>query len=280
MVELDVKLLGHPIFPSEPPFEEPKIHDVRRGGSLVLFGEIATSFGVDVSNADHHHWRSVLGAAMLLDHLLDVEDKSNKGVPEKEGFVRSFVVLMQGQLRDDLDEVIQIRTVNYMARQHPERQQKIYDDVLTVDELTRRQRQTTDVHDLVDIRLTEADILSSLLALDYEENIPDANARGSFNQWVQSWSRVGYTLDSLVDLKEDFQNGESMVRPTLHARGILAKTVATESGVAVKRTPPRTMVKCAVNGFRYVIKEHRPEVRAADGSLAAPGPAAALARAS
>ncbi len=254
-----------PTFPDKPLFDEPEVADVRHGGSLVLFGEIARSFGVEVTDEDQQHWRSVLGAAMLLDHLLDVEDLSSSNGAERRDFVGSFVTLMQGNLRDDLDRTTQVRAANYMARQTPERQQGIYGDVLAVDELTRRQRQTAKAGELVDIRLTEADILSSLLALNHETDTPDASARESFNKWVQSWSRVGYTLDSLIDLKRDYENRESQVRPTVLARAVIARTVVVEGGVALKRTPARAMASCAVNGFRYVIKQDRPEVRAMSG---------------
>lgn len=251
-----------PVFLSEPPFEEPDVPDIQYGGSLVLFGEIASSFGVDVTPKDHQDWRTVLGAAMLLDHLLDNEDQSSEVVDGTSNFVRSFHVAMQGNIRDDLDYVTQVRGINYLASQTPERQQTLYENVLVVDELTRQQRTTTDVHELVDARLAEADILASLLALNYEEGASDAEARKSFNEWVRSWSRVGYTFDSLVDLKEDFENGEISVKPNLLAKAVIAKTVAVEGAVAVKRTPARAVAACAINGFKYVLKQRRPDVLA------------------
>jgi hypothetical protein len=60
-------------------------------------------------------------------------------------------------------------------------------------------------------------------------------------------------LDSLFDIKQDYENGEVGLRPTLSDRIKLAKAAATESALAVKRTPPNLFGKCVLNGIRYVV---------------------------
>ncbi|HUB93909.1 MAG TPA: hypothetical protein VMB52_05390 [Verrucomicrobiae bacterium] len=245
-----------PSFPDSPLFEEPPVVDTKYGGSLVVFCEVASQLGVDVTEEDRHSLRVVLGAAMFLDHLLDAvrEDGSS--------FVSSFVNVVNGELRDDINETVQVRTSNYMARQQPERQRHIYDQVCAVAELTSRQREATNAREVVAIRLAEADILGELLRLDYEPGQSDSDGRNAFNTWVFCWSRVGYTFDSLIDLRRDYKNGEHQVKATLGAGAIFGTAVIREARTALRQTPLRAMMKCAAIGINYVIRQHRPEVQA------------------
>lgn len=227
------------LFP-EPPLNN---HGRNYGGSRALFRAAAQEFGVELEHQEDYDWAVVLGVSMLLDHLVDIEQVDISG-PTQE--------IASGHLRDDLNRDIQVRFANYMHRQDEDGRQAWMDAVSAVDELVENQRSAETIEEVIDIRTEEADILSSFLELETDDR-PDASARRDFNRWVNSWSRVGYMLDSLFDIKKDYKNGEVGVRPTLSDRIKLAKAAAKESAVAIKRTPPKLFGKCALNGMRYVV---------------------------
>jgi hypothetical protein len=226
------------------PFPEPPLQSCRGyEGSRALFHSAANQFGVELTDEESYDWAVVLGGSMLLDHLVDVEQVDITG---------PFQEITSGHFRDDLSRDIQVRFANFMHRQDEQGRQALLDGVRTVDELAERQRNAGSVQEIIDIRREEADILSSFLELETDGH-PDAAARKRFNRWVNSWSRVGYMLDSLFDIKQDYENGEVGLRPTLSDRIKLAKAAATESALAVKRTPPNLFGKCVLNGIRYVV---------------------------
>ncbi|HEX5455965.1 MAG TPA: hypothetical protein VFW77_01225 [Candidatus Saccharimonadales bacterium] len=226
------------------PFPEPPLRSCRGyKGSRALFHAAADQFGVELTDEESYDWAVVLGGSMLLDHLVDVEQVDITG---------PFQEITSGHFRDDLSRDIQVRFANFMHRQDEQGRQALLDGVKSVDELARSQRNAETVQEIIDIRREEADLLASFLKLP-TDGLLDASARKEFNRWVNSWSRVGYMMDSLFDIKQDYENGEVGLRPTLSDRIKLAKAAAEESVVAIKRTPPSLFGKCVLNGMRYVV---------------------------
>lgn len=212
-----------------------------------MFREAAAQFGVELTPQEDYDWLVILGAGMLVDHLVDVE---------KADIAEPFEEIVSGHIREDLSADIQIRAINYMLRQTEEGRRRIFDRVRQVNELAAAQREAVLASEVVGIRITEADILSSLLSLP-TEGVSDSAARSNFNFWLASWSRVGYLLDSLFDAKQDYRNGESGMRPTIRSRLRFALAASKESVTALKRTPPRLLGKCALNGINYVVRQKR-----------------------
>jgi hypothetical protein len=233
-------------------FPESPDTGVSYGGSRNLFRNAAESFGVDLLDQEDYDWLVVMGAAMLVDHLIDVEGLDINS---------PFQDIIDGNLREDLHPDLQIRAVNYMRRQNPQQRAVIFDSVALVDELSGAQRKATKPNEVVDIRLAEADVLAQLLSLETGKG-SDSHARIKLNKWISSWSRTGYLLDSLADIKTDYSTGQSGVYPSIWARLIYATAASRESIAALSRTPPSLLGKCAMSGVNYVVKQRRVNVQA------------------
>lgn len=235
-------------------FNEPPVSGRSFGGSRLLFRSAAEEFGVQLTTQEYYDWLVELEAAMLIDHLVDVE---RKDVPPH------FHEIVSGKFRDDLAADIQIRAVNYMGRQPGEYREQIYTWVEEVNDLAVAQQNASKPGDVVDINVREAEILAALLALKFDDT-SDEQARQNFNNWLRGWSRTGYLLDVLVDMKSDFESGESGVRPSAFAAAHYATALAGESITSMAKTPPALIGKCALVGMNYVIRGKRRDVRTAD----------------
>jgi hypothetical protein len=111
----------------------------------------------------------------------------------------------------------------------------------------------------VRLRNEEAGIYSGLLALPVESR-HDAAQRNAFNDWLDHFSRAGYLIDSLVDLKDDYQTGATSVRPSLHSRTVVGRHAASETIVTLRKTPYRAVGQIAMVGFRYQVLNRKPDL--------------------
>lgn len=219
------------------------------GGSRRLLCDAALTFGVELTTQEFDDWRSLLAGAALVDHLLD---PLNVGGDVALHISQIFDGENLDGMRDDLQDIVR----NYIEIQPQDVREGILEGVRQAGELALRQRETWDPSDVVSLRLEEAKILSNLLSLPCTGK-EDAPQREIFNNWLIGWSRAGYLLDSLLDLGADFWNGESRVEPTFFAKVILAYATAKESFKALRKTPPRLLGKCAMNGINYAIRDKK-----------------------
>ena len=222
------------------------------GGSRLLFRSAAREFDVDVTDQEDYDWLVELGAGMLIDHLVDVE---------KQDVSPLFRDIIAGNLRTDLAADLQIRAINYMGRKPLEARQQIYQWVQEVNDLAIAQRNATKPAEVIDINIRESEILSSLLSLEHQ-GMDDEDERLAFNGWLRGWGRTGYLLDTLVDAKADYANGESGVKPTPFVMAHYASVLSAEAAVSLRKTPSRLLGKSALVGLNYVVRGMRREVHA------------------
>jgi len=231
-------------------FDEPADEGTNYGGSRKLFRNSAHNFGVTLSQQEDYDWLAVMQTCMLVDHLAD-EEKTDISV--------AFDGIFSGEMHENLDYDAQVRAHNYMHRQSEAKQQRIIELIAIVQALIKNQRDTSSVEELIEIRLSEATVLTELLSLNVSDS-DDAEARANFNSWLSSWAAVGYLLDSLIDMKADYDNGESSVLPTKNSRLRLLKPLARESMKAIPATPVKVLGECALNGFNYVVRNNRADL--------------------
>ena len=222
------------------------------GGSRELFRVAATQFGVNLTDREDFGWRELLGGAYIVDHLLDVK---------KVDIMPSIQNMLDGELIPDLTALPQLRISEYMNQQAESRRKYILDSLKQIGELVLAQRVAVKASDVVEIRIAESDIFSGILALDTEDR-SDSISRSRFNSWLKSGGRTGQLLDSLLDVSEDYQNGESCVVPTTRSRSVFAAAMTKEAISTVRKTPPSLFEKMTVHGLRYVFKNDKPKVTA------------------
>lgn len=226
--------------------DEPIDEGISYGGSRNLFRQIALSMGVELSPQEDYDWLAIMQMCMLIDHL---------GDESQTDIASSLFDIASGSLSSDLDMDAQVRTHNYIHRQSPERQKRLFDLATGMDALLQEQRVNTTIERYIDIRKAEAGILVELLSLT--DSAKDHQSRIEFNEWLKSWAHVGYLLDSLIDMNSDYMNGESSVKPSISARFSLLRPLLKESLVALQRTPNRQIGKCALNAVNYLARNKR-----------------------
>ena len=247
MTEMDVTLMEsieNPLTIAQ------SMEGVRSSGSRYLFRGAARSFGVELEDQEDEDWRAMLGGAYLVDHLLDID---------KTDIMPGVAAIVSGELIEGLHERTQVRFREYMLRQEESR----YDDIIRrleqVSSLSHRQALAESAQEVIDIRREEADLLAYLLGLP-THNRRDSVARERFNDWLVGWSRCGYLLDTLIDMKLDYDNGDSGVRPTTRAKAVIAGVAVKESLIATRKTPLRLLGKCALVGARYLLLNKKPDL--------------------
>jgi len=231
-------------------FPEPPEDGISHGGARNLFRNSAEAFGVHLSPQEDYDWLVIIGASMLVDHLVDVE---------KSNLEESFDAIAKGHVREDLNKDVQVRTINYLVRQSEEKKSKIARQLSKVSLLTEEQRNATKARSVVAVRIAESGIFSSLLHLEHN-NTDDSEAREKFNRWVDTWSRFGYLLDSFVDIREDFDQASSQVAPTILNRLVYAKAALKEGAELFTRTPKKIVGKIALVGLRYIFLRRKVQV--------------------
>jgi hypothetical protein len=231
-------------------FVDPEDDGKGFGGTRALFREAARQFNVDLSKQEDYDWLAQFGACMLIDHLVDVE---------KTDLPFFFKNIMSGNIRDDLNPDVQIRAINYMERLTPEVRGRIFSQVAEVNELVTAQRSASKAKEVVDIRISEADIFTSVVALEETDGI-DESARKSFNTWLLGASRAAYLMDTMFDMRQDYENGETSVKPSTVARLQYTHAAVQEGLFALKRTPASLVGKSALVAVNYVMKQRRLDV--------------------
>jgi hypothetical protein len=231
-------------------FVDPEDDGKGFGGTRALFREAARQFDVDLSKQEDYDWLAQFGACMLIDHLVDVE---------KTDLPLFFNDIISGSIRDDLNPDVQVRAINYMGRLAPEARGRIFSQVAQVNKLVTAQRSASKATEVVDIRIAEADIFTSVVALEETDGM-DESARKSFNAWLLGASRAAYLMDTMFDMRKDYENGETSVKPSAVARLQYAHAATREGLFALKRTPAGLIGKSALVAVNYVMKQRRLDV--------------------
>lgn len=228
----------------EPQIDEPGSFS----GSAALFMRTAHDMGVQVTSEEERHWHTLLELAYAIDEQVDT----------RRGDITPFIgAMLTGKEMEGADAGLQRRVQHFMGAQTPSRRGYILDSLDRVGQLVQDQRQAHTPEELVRTRLDEADLFASLLALPTEGR-PDKTQRNRFNSWMLGFSRCGYTVDSFLDVKDDYEDGSTSVKPTLHARLVIGKAAFRESVIAVRRIPAHTLGTSAVVAAKYFLVARKP----------------------
>ena len=210
----------------------------RRGWQFMA--QVAQGMGVDVDREDLAHWACNLGIMRAIDELVDKEHQPNV-VSEVEALAQGNPI--QGVTSQES------QLFAHVIRSYPiSRKQQHLIDLASFPYFANRRRQARNVRELVDVNLTEASMFARILSLEPEQ-LPtrDSRARRNFNHWVLGFSRVGYLLDSLIDLQDDKAAGNVCIpESNSRARLAIARVAIPEASRVLGQTPSRT--------FRSLVK--------------------------
>lgn len=217
-------------------------------GTTRLFSEVALNFGVEVQTQEREDWQTLGRAAYIIDQYLDVErsDVMSDIAPR----------LFSGQPIPGVPEELSRDCRWFVERQSPTRQVEIQQQLERVILLVDAQAAAKLPDEVIAIRQEEAELLANLLSL-LVEGRHDAEPRQRFNAWMSAFCRTGYMLDSLLDLKEDYETGASQVPPNFHSRRALAAATLKEASYARRTMSLKLLGKCAMVAVRYELRNKK-----------------------
>jgi hypothetical protein len=218
-------------------------------GSVRMMREVAESFGVSVTAQELKDWQTLGRASYVIDQYFDVVKADPTADIAVEHFSQLSIPGIPPQLIHDC--------IDWLERQAPDRQVTLVEYIAFVRKMVEAQAAATTVPEVVEVRHQEADVLGDILSLN-SEGTADAAARQKFNNWIPRAMRAGYILDSLLDIKEDYESGTSGVEPGLKASAKMAAYLLKDT-VEVARVSPRALSKGAMVMVRYQFKKMHPD---------------------
>jgi hypothetical protein len=223
-------------------------------GSVRLLTEVAESFGATVTAQERQDWQTLGRAAYVIDHYLDAEVENP--IPD------IAPLLFSGHTIPGVPEEFTNDCQHWMSRQSENRQAHIQQQLGAVRILVERQAVATTPFEVVSVRREEAELLADMLSLR-SENREDSIERKKFNYWLTTAMRAGYLLDSLKDIKEDYESGASGVKPGMTASGKMATYLLKET-IQTAKISPKALGKGALVMLRYEIKKIHPDLSKSD----------------
>ncbi|GEM_PF-1727319 len=219
-------------------------------GSVRMMSEVADSFGVNLTAQERKDWQTLGRAAYVIDQYLDAEKDTPMPDIAPELFSGRPIPGVPEEFSEDCKQ--------WVERQTEARQAQINRHLAEIRILVEAQAAATTTSGVIAVRRKESDLLADILSLR-PEGREDARARMKFNSWLTVAMRAGYLLDSLLDIKEDYESGASGLKPGLAASCKMASYLLRETVVAAKVSPKALLGKGAMVMMRYEFKKIHPD---------------------
>ncbi len=169
-----------------------------------LLERLAMPFGIKVRSADTDYWSSAITVANAVDDLVDKDRVSN--------------------LIPFIDEIRAGNEVKYLKKADATRFSEIYHNLTPerqdrlergsrIAEYAIRQSQSENIDDYIFLKMAESSVFSDFLKIDVDQL--DHGARSKFNLWLPSFGKAFYAIDTFKDMKEDYENKNTIIEPTL-----------------------------------------------------------------
>lgn len=245
----------------------------RRGHpqAVDLLTTIARSFGVRVEDHDRRHWHAMFTAARVADDLVD-----RAGCRDLRGRIDDL-------LRDRrMAEMTAAEAAEFLEAFEalPGTAKAVVLDGARLDEFAVQRAQATDVPSLLAVVREEAELFAKIMHLATSPRNADASTstaadtadtadtvshtvsdwvsdtvtRERFNDWLLSFGRAGYCVDTFVDLGADYRHGLTRVTPTLRHRALVARHALPELWSCVRALSPATIASIVTAGIAKIIR--------------------------
>ena len=211
--------------------------------SALLFAGVAQSMGVDLTREDRNDWSVLHAAAYAIDGIVD---------EQRQDLDQRIAVFLDGGHLEGASEQVSSALRGYVEKQPGERQAAVKRRIGMIGLYVARCTEAQTVDQLIAARNAEAGLFADFLSLPPSGN-NDGEQRRTFNNWLHAFSRAGYLIDSLADLRPDYESGEVSVKPTIRNHAVLAKAALKESVNLSRLTPLKSLLHVFQVGYNYQV---------------------------
>lgn len=230
-----------------PPIEA--AHQYRRGAEI--FTMTAEQFGVDLAESQTVEWRLLLRAVYLLDNEMD----ANKSRSSSEITFDSHAAAINAFPGEDHPISIQnwqlFESLRELSSNWPESKTiKVGKALNRWKNIKMLRRSLTSARDLARIGIREG----TEAARVFEIHDPRTGAEANFNEWLETFMQFGIIVDTAADMRVDFENGLTNVRPSFAKKIILLGYGVPFIGKIAASTPP-TIYRSLAGAAKAVVED-------------------------
>jgi len=199
-------------------------------------GSIANVVGVSVCDEDLEQWHMMGLFARGLDTKVDKFGSTSSELEEQVAILTGESPYFS-EFSEDMANLFKS-----MYDQLSSERQEAVNAAPKLATIFHEMQNTSRVTQLIKLKRKEGELFTNLFRLD-DRSLNDGLGRRRFNRALVPMTNAGYGLDTVLDLRADYEHEETRVRPTVINRSVLAAFViqnGVQAGVQVLR--PRTIL--------------------------------------
>lgn len=254
-------------FPGDEAISTDTYESLMTGGYVAIIEYLkagASSIDLTIDTVTEERWRRLISAAHYIDEFID--SASNRQVAGQLYETGLTAALGGDNLAESLEAMPQshdsnrllvpavIALNNSIAGIRTERLEQLRQAALTIRDAAQQKATTSDISDYIDILAKESDATYSLLDGTADEQTTSQPEYSIFSDVIQKAMRISVYLDHSLDLKDDFEQDTTAVRPTVRHMGQLAVQAFTPARQAARRGDSLKM-------SWHMVKEIRPYIK-------------------
>lgn len=213
-----------------------------REKATKTFEGAARAFRVRVDDDDKDRWSAGLTTAMALDDIVDKDHDFDSGW--------------------HYDQFLQGVILPHMTSEQAEFVHNVYDEKLSIETRERwryaahelgplavKRMQIEEVDEYVAAVRAESPLLAGVMMVDVEGERKDSIRRQKFNTWMGSLMQYTYMADTYVDMKKDYEEGNTKIKPNEQSAAVVKQAVK-EDFESMMRQVPLTVYPALINHMR------------------------------
>ncbi len=209
---------------------------------ITMLNALAASHNVSPDTSDHAYWSNILTVSRAIDDFVD------EGQPDT--IDQEALSLICGNATMGISHK-DAQIFSTLLHEAPSERRDIILDGLQVTKFADTLKKTTDINDLFKLRDEEALIYTQIMTLD---NPNKDQQKTLFNKNILALGKLAYELDTVFDLRKDYQDTTTQVRPTLAAYFTATKKALTTSYETLQNTPNSALPRIGLMGVQKMAR--------------------------
>lgn len=210
-------------------------------------------FGMPIPNDAHFAWQTTLLALREVDNVID----STTDIPVRRAFAQDAIQFMtdRRQSYDSGDEMLDgsLSELKFVLDSQTENARTNFLHTLSqLFEVTELVKKSTNAHELSYMKRVEGFMTSQLLLTLLPDSITTTDSYSDFIRWAGKLGSLGNSVDTIIDLPDDYSSGQIRIRPSLMNRATLASGAVRDGSYVLAKTDPHLVAQLAVSTMKLI----------------------------